>query len=144
MSDNYYSLKPETILKAAEKLNLNPTGHILQLNSLENRVYSLYLEDSSQVVIKIYRPGRWNENQILEEHSFLKELKDDDIPVCAPLSFDGNTLHLIDDFIYTVFPKNGGRIPDEFSDDDLMMIGRLIARIHNTGRRKKAVHRIKK
>ncbi|HOF34272.1 MAG TPA: serine/threonine protein kinase [Spirochaetota bacterium] len=143
MSDNYYSLKPETILKAAEKLNLNPTGHILQLNSLENRVYSLYLEDSSQVVIKIYRPGRWNENQILEEHSFLNELKDDDIPVCAPLTFEGKTLHFIDDFIYTVFPKNGGRIPDEFSDDDLMMIGRLIARIHNTGRRKNAVHRIK-
>ncbi|MBP7901398.1 MAG: serine/threonine protein kinase, partial [Spirochaetes bacterium] len=143
MSDNYYALKPETILNAAERLELNPTGHILQLNSLENRVYSLYLEDSSQIVIKIYRPGRWTENQILEEHSFLKELQDAEIPVCAPLSFEGKTIHHIEEFIYAIFPKNGGRIPDEFSDDDLMMIGRLIARIHNTGKQNKANHRIK-
>ena len=142
MTDNYYSLTPETILRAAEQLSLEPTGHILQLNSLENRVYSLYLEDSSSVVIKIYRPSRWTRAQILEEHSFLAELSADEIPVCAPLSFGGKTLHDIDGFMYAVFPKTGGRIPDEFTPDDLMMIGRLLARIHNTGKNSPASHRI--
>jgi Ser/Thr protein kinase RdoA (MazF antagonist) len=142
MNEAYYNLTPETILQAAELAGLEPTGHILRLNSLENRVYSLYLEDGTQAVIKIYRPGRWSRECILEEHAFTRELAAGEIPVCVPIEFNGSTLGDINGFAYALWPKTGGRIPDDFTETDMVSIGRLIARIHNCGRRTPAKHRV--
>ena len=83
MDNFFYQLTPEVVLQAIEAGGLNPTGHCLALNSYENRVYDLKLDDGSHVVSKFYRPGRWNKEQILEEHAFLLQLQDDEIPICA-------------------------------------------------------------
>ena len=111
----------------------------MALNSYENRVYDLKLEDNTHVVSKFYRPGRWSREQILEEHGFLLELKEDEIPVCAPMHFPGGeTLHEIEGIYYAVWPRTGGRAGDELSDIELQTLGRLLARIHNMGSVKKS------
>jgi len=143
MNEFFYSLTPDAVINAVEQSGLNPTGHYMVLNSYENRVYDLMLEDGSHIIAKFYRPGRWSAEQILEEHSFLAQLGDDEIPVCAPLPFpDGRTLHSFEDIFFAVWRRTGGRVRDELGDDDLRSLGRLIARIHNTGASKKAPHRL--
>jgi len=104
------------------------------LNSYENRVYDLTLEDDSHIITKFYRPGRWSLEQITEEHRFLAELAENDIPVCSPLPFaDGRTVHEAEGIYYGIWPRTGGRSSDELSDTELEILGRLLARIHNTG-----------
>ncbi len=149
---HFYDLDPTVILKAVDDLGFRSTGRCLALNSLENRVYEVEIEVDEEnvqsasdrfVVIKFYRPGRWTEEQIREEHQFLWELKDAEIPVVAPLKIQNETLFKLDDgILYTVFPKQGGRIPDEFQDEELMQLGRLLARLHQVGRGKQALHRL--
>ncbi len=151
----FFELTPERILDAVEASGYRCTGRCLTLNSMENRVYEVELElDEGQTVstpsekfrvVKFYRPGRWSETQILEEHEFLNDLKSSEIPAVAPLPFkDGKTLHKMSDLDiwYTVFPKVGGRSPDELQPDQLEQIGRLLARMHNVGATKDAPHRI--
>jgi Ser/Thr protein kinase RdoA (MazF antagonist) len=139
----FFSLTPDVVIRAIEKGGLSPTGHCMALNSYENRVYDLKLDDGSHVISKFYRPGRWTGEQILEEHAFLLELQSDEIPVCAPMCFpDGKTLHEIDGIFYALWPRTGGRAPDELTDEILQMLGRLLARIHNMGASKQAVKRI--
>lgn len=143
MNNFFFSLTPDTVIKALEDSGYNPTGHCMALNSYENRVYDLKLEDGSHVVSKFYRPGRWTREQIQEEHDFLLELQADEIQVCAPVRFsDGETIHKIEDIYYAIWPRTGGRVPDELSDGVLELLGRLLARIHNNGAAKKAEHRI--
>jgi Ser/Thr protein kinase RdoA (MazF antagonist) len=143
MDNFFFQLTPDIILKAVEESGFEPTGHCMALNSYENRVYDLKLEDGSHIVGKFYRPGRWSREQIREEHDFLLELRGDEIPVCAPLRFpDGGTIHEIEGIYYAVWPRTGGRVPDELSDEALGMLGRLLARIHNMGAAKKPSHRI--
>ncbi len=143
MSNFFFQLTPDIILKAVEESGYEPTGHCMALNSYENRVYDLRLEDGSHVIGKFYRPGRWSREQILEEHEFLFDLKDDEIPVCAPVQFsDGETLHETKGIYYAIWPRTGGRVPDELSDAQLQSLGRLLARIHNNGAAKPARHRI--
>ncbi|MBN1531073.1 MAG: serine/threonine protein kinase [Spirochaetes bacterium] len=139
----FYNLTPDIIMKALEQSGFEPTGHCLALNSYENRVYDLRLEDGSHVVAKFYRPGRWSRQQILEEHEFLLDLGNDEIPVCAPLPLPGGTtLEEIQGLLYAIWPRTGGRVPDELSDEEVAMLGRLCARIHNNGAAKPAPHRI--
>ncbi|MDA3901081.1 MAG: serine/threonine protein kinase [Spirochaetes bacterium] len=134
MGDYFYELTPEPVFTAIEKGGFKPTGHIMALNSYENRVYDLKLEDGSHIVSKFYRPGRWSEEQIREEHSFLLELNEAEIPVCAPMTFpDGDTLHSINGIFYAIWPRTGGRSAHDLSDTDIQVIGRLLARIHNVG-----------
>ncbi|MBN2158222.1 MAG: serine/threonine protein kinase [Spirochaetes bacterium] len=143
MSNFFFNLTPDIIIKAIEDGGFEPTGHCMALNSFENRVYDLRLEDGSHVVSKFYRPGRWSRDQIREEHEFLFELRDDEIPVCAPFRFpDGGTIREIEGIYYTIWPRTGGRVPDELSDEEIGILGRLCARIHNNGAAKKAEHRI--
>ena len=98
MTSSFYSLTTDVILSAVDDAGFNTTGHCLALNSLENRVYDLKLDDGSHVIAKFYRPDRWNKKQIQEEHDFLFELQEEEIPVCAPLRFsNGNSLKEIDD-----------------------------------------------
>ena len=140
----FFHLTPDIIIKAIEESGLEPTGHCMALNSYENRVYDLKLEDNTHVVSKFYRPGRWSREQILEEHDFLLELKEDEIPVCSPLHFpSGETLHEIEGIYYAVWPRTGGRAGDELSDIELQTLGRLLARIHNMGSVKKSSNRLK-
>lgn len=142
MTEFFYALTPDWILKAVEEGGLRPTGHCLQLGSLENRVYDLRLEDDRHVVVKFYRPGRWSRETILEEHRFLLSLKEAEIPVCAPLAFaDGQTLHEVQDILYAVWPRTGGRSPDEITDAEAAILGRALGRIHRIGGSLKAVHR---
>jgi len=131
-SEYFFRLSPERVLQAVEAAGHAPSGHCFALNALENRVYDVRLEDGSHVVAKFYRPGRWQRETILDEHRLLAALVDAEIPVCAPLRFpDGDTLQSIEDIHYAIWPRTGGRSPDELSDDQLAVLGRLMARIHS-------------
>jgi len=151
----FFSLTPDRVLEAVENSGLLCTGRCQTLNSFENRVYDVELElddpvlqkdpQASRRVVKFYRPGRWTENQILEEHQFLADLKAAEIPAIAPMAFpDGRTLHQTREsgIWYAIFPKVGGRAPEEFTDEQLERIGRLLARIHNVGAARVAEHRL--
>ncbi len=139
MSEFFFRLTPEWVLRAVEAGGFLPTGHCSALNSLENRVYDVRLEDGRHVVAKFYRPERWSREAILAEHAFLADLREAEIPVCAPLAFpDGSTLHRVEDIWYAVWPRTGGRAPDELSDAQIGVLGRLVARIHNVGAAREA------
>ena len=139
----FFQLTPEKVLEAVEAGGFRPTGHCWALNSLENRVYDLRLEDDRHVVVKFYRPGRWSREQILEEHSFLFELRDADIPVCAPLELPaGGTLGEAADIVFAIWPRTGGRMTDELNEEQAAILGRLVARIHNVGAAGPPRHRL--
>ena len=151
----FYELTPERILTAVEKTGLRCTGRILTLNSMENRVYEVEIDIENEQdlksisekfrIAKFYRPGRWTKEQIQEEHQFLFDLQSQDIPVIAPIVLEeGSTIKKLDetDIYFSVFPKCGGRIPEEFTDEQLEIVGRLLARLHNIGASKKFEHRI--
>lgn len=143
MNEFFYSLTPDAVINAVEQSGLKPTGHYMVLNSYENRVYDLMLEDESHIIAKFYRPGRWTREQVLEEHAFLHELRENEIPVCAPMHFpDGSTLHTFEDINFAVWKRTGGRVRDELNDADLRNLGRMIARIHNCGASGEAAHRL--
>ena len=150
----FHALTPDRILDAVEKsTGLRCTGRAMALNSMENRVYELEIElekapdtpSERFVIAKFYRPGRWSPEQIREEHQYLVDLVADEIPAVAPLTFqDGDTLHKLEDaaLYYAVFPKVGGRSPDELDDEQLARAGRLLARVHAVGKVRAAPHRI--
>jgi Ser/Thr protein kinase RdoA (MazF antagonist) len=125
------------VLDALASAGFAGDGRLLALNSYENRVYQVWLEDAESakpsVVAKFYRPGRWSEAQILEEHAFTGELAEREIPVVAPLSAGGNTLHHYGGFRFAVYPRRGGRTPELEDPDTLEWMGRFIARIHAVG-----------
>lgn len=141
-TDLFLGLTPDWVIKAVEAGGFEPTGHVMALHCLENRVYDLRIEDGSHVVAKFYRPGRWSEDAILEEHRFLLDLQAAEIPVCAPLAFDdGRTLHTVEGIHYAVWPRTGGRSPEELDDQQVEILGRLVARIHNVGAMREVAHR---
>jgi Ser/Thr protein kinase RdoA (MazF antagonist) len=145
MSDFFFNLTPEHILEAVEKTGRRSTGRCFALNSLENRVYEVEMEDGSKVVGKFYRPGRWSREQILEEHQFLKDLVESEIPVVPPMILHtGTTLAEAEGgILFSVFPKVQGRAPAELQEDQLVQLGRLIGRLHAVGAQKEASHRLK-
>ncbi|MBN1959844.1 MAG: serine/threonine protein kinase [Deltaproteobacteria bacterium] len=134
---SFFNLTFDRVLAAVEQAGRRTTGLCYALNSLENRVYDIELEDESRLIAKFYRPGRWAKSTILDEHKMLLALKDEEIPVAAPVTFpDGTTLHTSDEGIhFALFPRLGGRAPDEFSLIEYEQVGRLIGRIHNIGAR---------
>jgi Ser/Thr protein kinase RdoA (MazF antagonist) len=129
----YAALQPDDILSALEELGFRCNGRFLALNSYENRVYQVGIEDDSAVVAKFYRPARWSEAAILEEHQFTEELAARDIPVVPPMRINGKTLHENGLFRFSVSPCHGGRAPDLDDKELLQQIGRLIGRIHLHG-----------
>jgi len=137
----YAELQPDDILTAMEELGFHCDGRFLALNSYENRVYQIGIEDQQPIVTKFYRPGRWSDEAILEEHSFSAELADADIPVVAPLTPGGKSLHQSGIFRLSVSPSKGGRAPDLDNEDLLRQLGRLVARIHLLGETKSFQHR---
>lgn len=129
----YLQLRPDDIIESVETAGFHCDGRLLALNSYENRVYQVGLEDGGAVVAKFYRPHRWSDAAIEEEHEFSAELAERDIPVLAPLSNDGETLHRHDEFRFAVFERKGGRPPELDNMDLLLQLGRLVARIHQVG-----------
>jgi Ser/Thr protein kinase RdoA (MazF antagonist) len=133
----YAGLTPDTVLDALASAGFAGDGRLLALNSYENRVYQVWLEDAGNapaaVVAKFYRPGRWSDAQILEEHTFAGELAEREIPVVAPLSTGGKTLYELRGFRFAVYPRRGGRTPELEDPETLEWMGRFIARIHAVG-----------
>ncbi len=135
LSDAPYSeLSPETVLDAIEAVGHRCDGRVLALNSYENRVYQIGIEDGTPLVAKFYRPGRWTDAAIREEHAFAGELAAQEIPVVAPLLRDGVSLHVHHGFRYAVFPRRGGRWPELGTVEDREWVGRFLGRIHGVGR----------
>jgi Ser/Thr protein kinase RdoA (MazF antagonist) len=117
-----------------ESMALAVDGRLLALNSYENRVYQIGIEDGPSLVAKFYRPQRWSDAAILEEHAFVRELADREIPVVAALALGTTTtLHHFENHRFAVFPKHGGRAPEFDHQDTLEWMGRFIARIHAVG-----------
>ena len=127
----YSQLTPERVLDALTEAGLRPDGRLLSLNSYENRVYQVWLEDGTVVVAKFYRPGRWSDAQIDEEHQFARELAEREIPVVAPLSSAKTGTDPI--FRVALYPRRGGRTPELEDPKTLEWIGRFIGRIHAVG-----------
>ncbi len=134
-------LQPDDVLHSLEALGFRCDGRLLTLNSYENRVYQVGIEDGRPVVAKFYRPGRWSDAAILEEHRFAAELAAADIPVVAPLERAGETLHKHGRFRLSVSPCHGGRAPELDDQALLAQLGRLIARIHLRGETARFRHR---
>ena len=137
----YSRLTPDVVLNALESVGLMCDGRQLALNSYENRVYQVGIEDLTPVVAKFYRPQRWSDAQIGEEHAFALELAEHEVPVVAPLEFSGRTLNEFDGFRFAVFPRRGGRAPELEDRNTLEWLGRFIGRIHATGRVRAFAHR---
>ena len=130
----YYRLDPDTVLQSVESTGLLTDGRLLALNSYENRVYQVGIEEEQPVVVKFYRPGRWSDEQIREEHSFSLELEQAEIPLVAPTVIDGETLFHHDGFRFTVFRRQGGHAPELEDQETRLWLGRFIGRIHAVGR----------
>ena len=137
----FAELQPDDILESLEHVGFHCDGRFLALNSYENRVYQIGIEDDKPVVAKFYRPERWSDDAILEEHSFTAELAAQEIPVVAPLEIKGKTLHHFGPFRLSVSPCHGGRAPDLDNAELSKQLGRLVARIHLQGETREFKHR---
>jgi Ser/Thr protein kinase RdoA (MazF antagonist) len=137
----YQSLTPDVVMDALASVGLFCDGRQMALSSYENRVYQLHLDDGGAVVAKFYRPGRWLDAQILEEHAFSQELTHAEIPVVGPLTLGGSTLNHFGGFAFSVSPWRGGRFPELDDPDVLEWIGRFLARIHAVGAVRPFAHR---
>ena len=144
-SHPFAALTPDMVLDALASVGLYGDGRLMALSSYENRVYQVQLEEPHEgltaVVAKFYRPGRWNEAQILEEHSFAAELMDGEVPVVGPLVLRGKTLNRHGAFDFSVSPRRGGRPPELDDAQVLEWIGRFLARIHQVGAARPFAHR---
>lgn len=129
----FSSLTPDVVLDALASVGLYGDGRLMALSSYENRVYQVTLEDGSRVVAKFYRPERWSNAQIAEEHAFAAELLEAEVPAVAPLVLQGQTLHPYGGFAFSVSPWRGGRQPELDDWEVLEWLGRFLARIHNVG-----------
>ena len=131
----YDRLTPDMIIDAVESAGYLSDARLLALNSYENRVYQVGIEDSTPLIAKFYRPERWSEAQILEEHRFSLELQDAEISVVAPMVNDqGATLHTFEGFQFALFLRRGGYPPELDNLDNMLVLGRTLGRIHAVGR----------
>jgi Ser/Thr protein kinase RdoA (MazF antagonist) len=129
----FSDLSPDCVLDALASIGLYGDGRLLALNSYENRVYQVGIEDGKPLVAKFYRPGRWTDAQILEEQAFVAELEEREVPAVPALVIDGRTLHEFQGFRFAVFPRHGGRAPELDDPAVLEWTGRFIGRIHAAG-----------
>lgn len=131
----FAGLRPERILDAVESLGYRCDGALMALNSYENRVWQIGIDDSPPLIAKFYRPERWSDAQIAEEHAFSAAMVADELPVVAPLVIGGRTLFVHGGFRFSLFPRQGGRAPEFAEPAILEWMGRLMARIHLVGAR---------
>jgi Ser/Thr protein kinase RdoA (MazF antagonist) len=138
----YEHLTPDRVMEAVECTGLCPDGHQLALNSYENRVFQVGMEQRPPMVAKFYRPERWSDEQILEEHSFTTLLADAEIPVVAPWNDrEGRSLFTCAGFRFALFARHGGRAPEPGDLEQLEWIGRFVGRIHLAGQAAPFRHR---
>ena len=130
---DFSTLPPDRVLNAVESVGFRSDGRLLALNSYENRVYQIGLEEGAPLIAKFYRPKRWTDEAILEDHSFVQELVDHEIPVVPAMLLNGKTLHTFEGFRFSVFPKHGGRAPELEGRSTLEWMGRFLGRIHAIG-----------
>jgi Ser/Thr protein kinase RdoA (MazF antagonist) len=144
---SFAELLPDTIFDAVMTQGFRPTGALFPLNSYENRVYEIALEDHEFLIAKFYRPQRWSPEGIAEEHAFVKRLAEAEIPVVCPYDLSQSTSHakslgLIDGIYHAFFPKFRGREHDETTNEDRCWLGRTLARLHNVSENFKSQHRM--
>lgn len=137
----FAGLSPDAIIAAVESLGLFCDGRVLALNSYENRVFRVGREDDTPLVAKFYRPGRWSDAAIIEEHAFSAELCAAELSVVAPLSLTDKTLHHHADFRFALFPMQGGHAPEPGDKATLIHIGRALGRMHSLGAALPFAHR---
>lgn len=140
-STPYYRLDPDTVIQAVESTGLVCDGRLLALNSYENRVYQVGLEEALPVVAKFYRPARWTNEQILEEHQFSREIAEAEIPLVAPMVIHGATLHQYEGFRFALFERRGGHAPELDRKDTRLWLGRFMGRLHAVGASRSFRHR---
>ncbi|AJD46905.1 serine/threonine protein kinase [Isoalcanivorax pacificus W11-5] len=142
VSHPFDALSPDVLLDAVESLGYVTDGRLLALNSYENRVWQVGLEDQTPIIAKFYRPQRWSEAQILEEHAFSFELVEHEMPVVAPLRNEaGDSLFRHGDFRFALYPRKGGHAPELANPDHLLILGRFLGRLHNIGAIRPFEHR---
>jgi Ser/Thr protein kinase RdoA (MazF antagonist) len=134
-------LLPDTIVDAVESLGVHCDGRVLALNSFENRVFRVGVEDSAPLVAKFYRPQRWSDAAIEEEHAFAAELRASELSVVAPLAIGGATLHRHREFRFALYPMQGGHAPEPGDRDTLIHLGRALGRLHAVGANGSFAHR---
>ena len=140
-SHPFSELGPSLLLDMLESTGLHPDGRLLALNSYENRVYQLGVEEADPVILKVYRPGRWPKDALNEEHAFAEELAAHDIPMVPPLAFDGHTVGAHAGFYFAVYPRRGGHAPPLDDADTREWLGRLLGRAHAVGHARAFAHR---
>lgn len=138
---DFRTLTPDAVVDAIESLGLEADGRVLALNSYENRVLRVGLEDGAPVVAKFYRPARWSDAQIREEHGFVRELHDEGLSVVPPLAFDGETLHAHAGLRFALFPLQGGHAPEMDQREVRLALGETLGRLHAVGARAPFAHR---
>ncbi len=139
----YAHLDPGMILDAIESIHFKCSGSLLALNSYENRVYQIGIEDEAPIIAKFYRPNRWTDAAILEEHQFAQELMSLEIPVIAPLVINQKTLHHFREFRFAVFPRKGGRALELDNYEQVEWMGRFVGRLHAVSATRTFKHRMK-
>lgn len=133
---DYARLSPDLVIQAVESVGYRSDARVLALNSYENRVYQVGIEDETPLIAKFYRPQRWSDAQLREEHAFTRELAAAELPVVAPLAkAAGETLFYFDDYRFALFPRRGGQAPEPENLEQLHRIGMLLGRLHAVGRR---------
>ncbi|MCQ4346427.1 serine/threonine protein kinase [Pseudomonas stutzeri] len=141
MSHPFSALTPDLVLDAVESLGLLSDARVLALNSYENRVYQVGIEGEAPLIAKFYRPGRWSDAAIREEHAFSFELAEHEVPLVAPLQFDGDSLFEHAGFRFALFPRRGGHAPEPGDLDQLYRFGQLLGRLHAIGASRPFQHR---
>jgi Ser/Thr protein kinase RdoA (MazF antagonist) len=141
MSHPFATLTPDLVLDAVESIGHLSDARVLALNSYENRVYQVGIEDSQPLIAKFYRPDRWSDAAIREEHAFSQELAECEVPVVAPLQQDGESLFEHAGFRFALFPRRGGRAPEPGNLDQLYSLGQLLGRLHAVGASRPFAHR---
>ncbi|MCM2331267.1 MAG: serine/threonine protein kinase [Pseudomonas sagittaria] len=141
MSHPFATLTPDLVLDAVESLGFLSDARVLALNSYENRVYQVGIEGETPLIAKFYRPARWSDAAIREEHAFSFELAEHEVPVVAPILQDGESLFEHAGFRFALFPRRGGRAPEPGDLDQLYRFGQLLGRMHAIGASRPFAHR---
>ena len=133
MTHPFAGLTPDCVVDCVEAIGLRSDLRLLALNSYENRVYQVGIEESDPIIVKFYRPERWTRTQILEEHAFAQELVDNGLSIVAPMEINGTTLQEAQGFLIAAFPRRGGHAPELDNFDHLLGLGRTLGRMHGVG-----------
>ncbi len=141
INDGFSGLTPDTVMAAVESLGLWSDGRQMALNSYENRVYQVGIDESEPVIVKFYRPNRWTDEAILEEQAFCFELAEQELPVVLPEVIGGKTLHHFNGLRFSLFKRRGGRAPEFDNLDNLFILGQTLGQMHTVGAAQSFRHR---